>query len=817
MFNNLKSMSKFSFVKNAIIILLFLIFCLQANSQDILKGKDLSLLKVDAISNSDLIKLKAQINSSGMTLDQAEQMAISKGLPASEAAKLKQRLNSNTSVLKTTTESNNIVRENANPESIDNSKDLKGSSIINPLIFGSELYSNAALSFEPNMKLATPTNYILGPEDQILVSVYGVQEYSGNHQISPEGSVMIPNVGEVKLVGLTIEAATQKLKNVMGKTVYSYLKTGEAKISITLSKIKTINITIIGSNKPGNYKVSSFASVFNALFAAGGPSNNGSFREIELLRNDKLVKKIDLYRFLIDGNQSDNIGLKDNDVIRIPVYKTRIEIQGQVKRPGIFEVLPGETISKIIEYASGFTDTAYKASIKVFQRGEKEREVHDIVASNYNSFIPKPGDVYIISKTLNKFQNRVTISGAVYRPDVYEIIPNLKVADLVKKADGPKRDAFMERAQIIRLKDDLSKEIISFNLKKAISDDVNENIVLQKDDEIFISSVFDLKDLLKINIQGEIRLPGTYDFVQNLSLKDLILQAGGFTDAAMKNIEIARLIKRDSLTSLDQQSSTIIKTIVDKSNFSAIGENIILEPNDLVTVRRLAGYQIPESITISGQVQYSGQYAISNINERVSDMIKRAGGFAPQAFIDGAYIKRFKNEEDKEKTTESLNKLKRIAKDSLETTSKDIVRSYDKIPLDLSYILKNPGTNLDILVKANDELVIPKFDEQIRISGEVLASTQVPYSGNNSFKDFVNSAGGFTANALKSKSYIVYPNGKASSTKSFLFFKSYPKVLPGSEIVVPRKSERRATSIAEIAGFATIILSLVSTYVLLKK
>lgn len=812
---NLKRCLIVLFSKSWFLVVFFFSISLTVFSQDILKGKDLSQIKVDAINAADLAKLKAQINSSGMTLDQAEQMAISKGLPASEAAKLKQRLNSNTSVLKTTNESTNIIRENANPESIDNSKDLKGNSLINPLIFGSELYTSAALSFEPNLKLATPTNYVLGPDDQITISVYGVQEYNGNLQISPEGSISIPNVGEVKLAGLTIEAATQKLKSIMGKGVYSYLKSGEAKLSVTLSKIKSINLTIIGSNRPGNYKVSSFTSVFNALYAAGGPSTNGSFREIELLRNDKIVKKIDLYRFLIDGNQSDNIGLKDNDVIRIPVYKTRIEIQGQVKRPGIFEVLPGESISKIIEYASGFTDTAYKSSIKVFQRGEKEREVHDVSINKFNEFIPKSGDVYIISKTLNKFQNRVTISGAVYRPDVYEYTNNLKVLELVNKADGLKQDAFVERAQILRLKEDLTREIISFNIKKALEGDLKENVPLQKDDEVIITSVFDLKDQFKVSIQGEIRLPGVYDFVKKLTLKDLILQAGGFTDAAMKNIEIARLIKRDSLSSLDNQSSQLIKTTV--SNFNSVENNLVLEPFDVITIRRLAGYQIPQSISISGQVQYPGQYSLNNINDRVSDIIKRAGGFSPQAFIEGAFIKRYKNEFEKERANESAQKLKLLSKDSLETVTNDIIRVSDKIPLDLEYILQNPGSSSDILIKANDELVIPKFDEQVRISGEVLISTQIPYNKAGGFKDYINYAGGFTSNALKSKSYIVYANGRAASTKSFLFFKFYPNVKPGSEIIIPKKGNKKVTSIAEIAGFATIILSLVSTYVLLQK
>jgi protein involved in polysaccharide export with SLBB domain len=810
-------MFKIPLLKGGLLVLFFIVFCTIGFSQDLLKGKDLSQIKVDAISASDFAKLKAQLSSSGMTPDQAEQMAIAKGLPISEAAKLKQRLNSNTTVLKAGAETNNLVRENANTETVDNVKETKVGSLINPLIFGSELYTNTALNFEPNLKLATPTNYILGPDDQIAVSVYGVQEYFGNLQISPEGSVSIPNVGEVKLAGLTIEAATQKLKTVMGNSVYSYLKSGGSKLSVTLSKIKTISITIIGSNRPGNYKISSFASVFNALFAAGGPSANGSFREIELLRNNKLVKKIDLYRFLVNGDQSDNLGLKDNDVIRIPVYKVRVEIQGQVKRPGIFEVLAGEPISKVLEYASGFTDTAYQASIKVFQRTEKERVVKDLLAIEYNKFQPKAGDVYIVSKTLNKFQNRVTISGAIFRPDTYELTSNLRVAELIKKADGLTQDAYTERGQIVRYQEDLTKSIISFDVKKALIGEEANNLILQKEDEVIISSVQDLKDKFKVTIQGEVRMPGVYDYLSKLTLKDLILQAGGLTDAALQSVEIARLIKRDSLQIGDQQSSELINFTLDGKSFGESNSNVKLMPFDLITIRRLPGYIPPVSVLISGQVQFPGSYALANSNERVSDLLKRAGGFIQGAYPEGAYLKRFKTENEKTQSLEIVKTLQKNVEDSSVSLKEEILKEYDKIPLDMVSILKNPGSYSDIFLKVNDELYIPKYNPQVKVSGEVLLSTQIPFNANQVYKDYINSAGGYSSNALKSKTYVVYANGRASATKHFLFFKKYPKIEPGSELIIPKKREKKSTSITEIAGFATVILSLVSTYVLLKK
>lgn len=807
------------FFKGLILLLFVLIATQSIQAQDLLKGNNLSQIKADAISPADIAKLKAQLNSSGMSADQAEQMAISKGMPAAEAAKLKQKLGNNTSVLTGGAEKQMAVRENSNAESVDNAKDMRPGVAINPLIFGSELYTAAALSFEPNLKLATPVNYILGPDDQIQVSIYGVQEYNGNLAISPEGSVTIPSVGEVKLAGLSIEAATQKLKTVMGNTAYSYLKSGGAKIAVTLSKIRTINIVIIGSVKQGNFKVSSFSSVFNALYIAGGPSAFGSFREIELIRNNKLVQKIDLYKFLLNGDQTDNIGLKDNDVIRIPTYQSRIELQGQVKRPGIFEVLPGESISKIISYASGFTDTAYKASLKVFQRNEKERQVLDLAAAQFESYQPKTGDVVVASKILNRFQNRVTIGGAIFRPDVYELSPNLRIADLIRRADGLKEDAFTGRAQIIRLQEDLTRSILSFDVKKALAGDAANNLLLQREDEILISSVLDLRDTFNITIQGEIRKPGKYDYVEKLTLKDVILQAGGFTDAAFKNIEIARLLKRDSIAATDFRTGEIIRTEINGGDLNSSGANIILQPYDLITVRKIAGYQIPESVTVSGQVQFPGSYALSNRKERISDVMRTVGSFTQEAYLQEAYIKRYESDVDKERTERTLKNLQKKFKDSTGTLTTDNTTAFQIIPINLEAALKNPGGLADLILKTKDEIIVPKYNAIVRVSGEVLVATQTTYQENQSLRYYINEAGGYGYDAWKGKIYVVYANGKVSGTSKFLFFKHSPTIKPGSEVIVPKKitKARKGTSAGEVMGMASVMASLAGVIIAILK
>jgi len=824
---------------NKILKVLFFVFLILAgtqkiNAQDLLKIKDLSTIKVDQMSDADVAKFKSQLNSSGQTMDQAEKVALSKGMSQVEFDKLRKRVNatSNSSTGKLKTDKDNKKPGTSDKDSLDVGPYDRETAkpLIDPLIFGSELYTSTAPSFEPNLKLATPMNYILGPEDQLSIAVYGVQEFSEDLVVSPEGFISIPNVGQVKVAGLTIEAATQKIKTVMGNSVYSYLKTGGAKLSVTLSKIRTIRVTIIGSNRPGDFNISSLATVFNALYLGGGPTPFGSFREIELVRNSKVERKIDLYKLLTQGDQSDNIGLKDGDIIRIPAYKTRVELQGQIKRPGIFEVLPGETFSTVLNFASGFTDTAYRSTVKVFQRSETERMLHDLPAAEYDKYQPRTGDLFVANKILNRFQNRVTITGAVSRPDVYELSPGLHVADLIRRADGLKEDAYITRGQIIRLQDDLSRSIVGFDIKKSLAGDPTENILLQREDEVLISSVNDLRDSFKVSIQGEIRMPGDYDYVAKLTLKDLILQAGGFKDAAYKNIEIARLVKRDSITVSDNRASAIIHVEID-ANLSSSSSNIPLEPFDVITVHRQAGYTLPESVVVTGEAQYPGPYVLSSRSERVSDILKRAGGLTPSAYPEGAYLKRFKTDNEKQKSLEVARKLQKTTKENQttdglvapvnnnpadsSTVENEIKRDYDQIPLDLLSIMRTPGSVEDIILRSKDELYIPKFDGQIRVSGAVLLATQVPYQEQNSLKDYINEAGGFAGNAWRKKAYIVYANGKAATTKHFLFFKMYPKVLPGSELVVPELPIKRTASTAEVVGLASAIASLAGVVIAL--
>ncbi len=514
-------------------------------AQDLLKSTDLSTLKVDYLSDSDVAKIKSQLQSNNTTLEQVQPVALAKGMSATEFAKLKLRLGGD-QVVPTGVSNKDNFEESKEELSRKQDKivNRKVKDTLNSLVFGSELFDNPELNFEPNLKLATPVNYILGPGDELQISVYGVQEFSSTVPVTIEGKVNLQYVGQISVSGMTIEAATQKIKGAISR-VYSTVASGQSQVGISLSRIRTIKVTIIGSKQPGNYSISSLATVYNALFLGGGPSKNGSYRNIELLRNNKVFKNIDLYKFLVNGNQSDNVGLKDNDVIRIPAYTQRVTVEGQVKRPGIFEMKTGETFKDLLSFTSGFNEFAYTASVNVLQKTSKDFKVKDIKSVEFSSYRPLAGDVYRVSKILNRFENRIKIEGAVFRPDIYSFYEGMRISDLVLKADGLKEDAYTNRATIVRLKSDLTTEVTNVNLAKALAGDVKADIALKKEDIVTVYSILDFVEEYKITIDGEIKKPGVYDYHENLTLNDLFVQAGGLTGLASKRVEIARMLKSD--------------------------------------------------------------------------------------------------------------------------------------------------------------------------------------------------------------------------------------------------------------------------------
>jgi protein involved in polysaccharide export with SLBB domain len=770
------------------------------HSQDLLKGNDISAVKVDNLSDADVAKIKAQLDSNNLTIEQAETILLSKGMSNEELSKLKARLY-NISTVNNTPNTN--LDKGREQEKVINKK-VKDTD--NNLVFGSELFDNPTLNFEPNLKIATPVNYILGPGDELQVSVYGVQIFNATIPVSVEGKIDIQNVGQIAVMGMTIEAATQKIRSAIAN-VYSTVRSGQSKVGISLSKVRTIKITIIGSKQPGNYSVSSLATVYNALYLAGGPGKNGSFRNIELLRNNVVYKKIDIYNFLVNGNQSDNVGLKDNDVIRIPVYSLRVKIDGEIKRPGIFEMKTGESFKDLLAFASGFTEFAYTASVNVMQKTDKEFKVRDIKASEFGTYKPQSGDEFKVTKILNRFENRIKIFGAVFRPDTYSFYEGMKVSDLIKKAEGLKEDAYTKRAKIIRLKSDLTTEMLQVNLQEAMEGNPEADIVLHKEDVVNIYSILEFVEEYKITINGEIKNPGVYTYQENLTLNDLLIEAGGILGSSSKKVEIARMIKSEEINENSSVRAELFNIEISVDN-NEQAKNFELKPFDVVTIRRMAVYEKPETVVIRGAVNYSGKYALINKKEKIYDIINRAGGLTSVANLDGVKIFRPIRSEQLEEL-QNVN-LKLGTNDSLQNVLTNKLRNlkFATIPVDWRKIVENPNNNTNVTLFPGDEIEVEAYNENVKVTGNVLLTSEIPYEKGKGFGYYIGSVGGTDSKGWKKKAYIIYPNGKAAISSTFLFIRSYPKVLPGSQIVIPEKPQRKILGPGEIISIGSIFISL---------
>ena len=847
--------------------LLFIAVVLEAQSgSNLLTTKDLSTFKVDALTATELNQMQAQLKQAGLTIEQLEQQAIAKGMSTTEFAKLKLKLNSltNGNTINTNKSPLNKLSNkkltNVNPTTDSTNFELKEFPKINPLIYGAELFNQNTTGYTSNQNLATPLNYIVGPGDVLTLVVYGVQEYNNDLTVTKEGRVTIENVGQVKVAGLSIEAAADLVKAQMANTAYPSIKNGKTKIALTLGNIRTVQVTIIGAMKSGRFNVSSLSNVLAVVAEAGGPNEIGSYREIELIRDNKVFKKIDLYDFMKNGDQTNMVTVKDNDIIRIPPFKNRFELKGQVKRPGIFEIAKNESFNSYLQYAGGFDDTAYTAWVKIIQKNEKEKLVKDLASADFLKYQPKGGDVISVSKVLDHFQNRIKLSGAVFRPDVYELTPGMRISELIQRADGLREDAFLGRAQLIRLQPNLLKELITVNLSKALQKNPIDDIELKREDELYINSVLDLRDSLTIDLLGEVRTEGKFNYVDSMTVKDLILMAGGFTYAANKQVEVARQIQfGDNVNS--NKVATILKTEINGDlSFKTGQENFVLQPMDVVTITKKVGYVKPEVVNISGQVQSAGKYTLSSRVDRVSDIVKRAGGLISDAYSEGAFIKRsrnnldslksdetktsieeaynrkFKTQQDAEK--ENLSKLanatstnnnsslldqnlqKKKLKDTLDILMKEMENDYYQIAIDIQQIIKNPGSAYDLVLRDKDEIVVPKMDNRVKISGGVLRPTNIVYREGLTIGECISAAGGISEYAQRGRAYVVYANGKSNRTKHFGLFRINPTILPGSEVVLPETNEKKEKSVTTFLQFTTIIAQLASaiaTISILKK
>jgi protein involved in polysaccharide export with SLBB domain len=813
------------------LFLLFLCFGVTEHVSAQTNLQNIASVNVDDLSDQQITQLLQQAQAAGLSDVQILQQAQTRGLSNTQVQKLQQRIKDIRA--KQPGAANNkstdtIIMSSRKPtyrvDTLDTTavrKDLFEN--LKPKIFGADIFKSKNNSFEPNLKVATPINYIVGPDDQLNISVYGSSVVNWKLDVSPEGNINIPGVGIINVGGKTIETATSMIKSRLSASNYAIGR--GTSVQVSLGNIRSIKVIMVGQLlKPGTYTLSSLSTVFNALYAAGGPTENGSLRQIEVIRDNHIIRHLDVYDFLVKGSQKDNIALRDQDIVRVPSYRTRVELTGQVKIPALFEVIPGESLQDILGYAGGFTDSAYTARIKVSQINDQQRRLTDVVEEDYKNYIPLRGDKYFIQSILNRFENRVTITGAIFRPGEYELQKGLTLNKLIENAAGLKEDAFMDRGTITRLKADNSKEMISFNVKDIMSK--SSSISLQREDSVYIASIFDLRNKYRITINGSVRKPGTIAFSENMKVEDLILRSGGFAEgASAKRIEVARRISNSDPHSKSSKVAEVFSVDID-SQLKLDSVNFVLQPYDIVSVYNLPGYQKQKTVKIEGEVLYPGSYTISKKDEKISDLVARAGGVTASADVEGGSLKRDniailgvdKNKADtlaiEKERLEQVRRLKRDDK-ALGSTGKDSTSvKEDEQPrnnyvgIDLAKILKSPGSKVDLLLDDGDVVRIPKQQQVVRVNGEVLYPSAVVYISSKSFNDYVLNAGGYSPKAFKKGAYVVYPNGTVKGTRKILFFNNHPSVKPGSEIYVPKKPISTNNTAQTILGFTTGLASL---------
>lgn len=848
--------------KNIFTALLF--FVAIVLSQSAFSQTNYADVKVDDLTDTQIRQLIQRAESVGYNDAQLEQMAAAQGMNATEIQKLRLRVEKirkqdggqnndksdangsnknqqngneldrsrsfNKQMARDTTKNNNKTDSSGNlktKKALEEEKNEEMKKLfegLKPKIFGEDLFKNENMTFEPNLRMATPKSYVIGPDDELLIDLSGDNEANYKLKVSPDGTIRLQYVGLISVGGLTIEQAISKIRSSMAST-YPSLRSGRTNVAITLGNIRSIKVTVIGEVvKPGSYTVPSLFTVFNALYESGGPNRNGSFRKIQLVRNNKVVSTIDVYDFLLNGIQRNNIRLQDQDVINVPVYQTRVEMAGEIKRPALYEALNTETLDDMIRFAGGFSNDAYTAQIKVLQKTNKERKITDVQADDYNKYNPLNGDKYVVEAILDRFENRVEISGAVFRPGQFELDENLTLKQLIAKADGLKEDAFLNRGYISRLNADNSLSLLSFDVAKVLAG-TEADIKLQREDKVTISSIFDLREEYKVTIQGEVRQPGTFEYGDNMNLEALIQMAGGFKEGATPNrIEISRRIKNSDATSASAQTAEVFTVNVDQ-NLKIQEKDFTLKPFDIVSIRSSESYQVQRQVKVEGEVLYPGTYTITKKDERISDIMKRAGGLSPLAYVEGASLKRTggaearaidsleRRKEEKEKLM-NLQRLKQSGAKDTTAFEKDIqVLRSDLVGIDLEKILKKPLSRNDLIVEDGDIIRVPKELQTVRVTGEVLKPNSIVYVKGRSFKGYVDGAGGFSYNAYKKGAYIVYSNGSVAAAKKFLFFNNYPQVKPGSEIFVPKRAEREKMNVQAWIGISTAFASLAAIVV----
>ena len=675
-------------------------------------------------------------------------------------------------------------------------------------VFGRDIFNNRALTFEPAMNIATPQNYLVGPGDQIIVDVYGASQRTVSETVSPDGTITIPGYGPIQLAGLSVSAAKEKLRSTLGSRYAS------SRINMTVGQTRSILINVMGEVKvPGTYTLSAFATVFHALYMAGGINDLGTLRNIKVFRGGHQISTVDIYDYILNGRMTGNVRLQDNDVIIVGPYDALVEIEGNVKRPMFYEMRKNESVSTLLKYAGGFSGNAYKKSVRLLRKTGRLKSVYNVEEFDMSSFQVDDGDVVSVDSILDRYENMVEVKGAIFRPGLYQLGNEINsVRSLIQHAEGVTEDAFTNRGVMHRLKEDRTLEVIPVDVKGILAG-TSPDIPLKNEDVLFIPTQSDLQQQRTLTIHGEVMYPGPYQYADNETLEDLILQAGGLTDAASTaKVDVSRRI-------VDPKATTSSKVIAKTYSFSLKDGFVIdgtpgfvLEPYDEVYVRRSPGYQAQRNITVSGEVLFEGEQTLSSKTQRLTDAIKAAGGVTPEAYVKGARLERRLNDDERARRSFLLKQLQSqiSGSDSVAMNQLDLGDTYT-VGIYLDKALENPGSEYDVVLREGDNLIVPEYNGTVKISGNVMYPNTVVYHAGKNYKYYINQAGGYGNHAKKSKTWVIYQNGTMAQVGHGA------KIEPGCEIVVPTKPKSDPARTQQWISIAQSVFSMAAMVTILIK
>ncbi len=677
-------------------------------------------------------------------------------------------------------------------------------------IFGHDIFRRGGISFEPNMNIATPQNYVLGPGDQVIVDIYGASQKTLQLTVSPEGEITVPGYGPVYVQGMSVASAQAKIRSTVGARYSS------SNLKVSLGNTRTIMVNIMGEvSSPGTYHLSAFSTVFHALYMAGGIKNTGTLRNVKVYRNGNLVTIVDIYEYILNGRLAGNIRLQEGDVIQVGLYDCLVGITGNVKRPMFYEMRKNESVATLLKYAGGFTGDAYRKMVHLTRQAGERYTVYNIDEFEMTSFQVDDGDAVVVDGMLNRYENMVEIKGAVFRPGKYQLGKDVtSVRTLLKSAEGVTEDAMTNRGVLHRLKADRSLEVIAVDIKGILAG-TSPDIPLANEDVLFIPTEADLRQQRTLTITGEVMSPGSYQFADNTTLEDLIIEAGGLTDAAsVARVDVSRRIRDPKSTSAPREISKSF-TFGLKDGFVVDGTpGFILEPYDVVHVRRSPGFKTPRNFTITGEVVYEGAQTMTTKNMRLSDAIKLAGGLTDQAYPKNARLERVMNADERARRDFLVEQVRKQAgirsSDSIAVSQLALSNTYP-VGIYLDKALANPGCEEDIILREGDHIVVPEYISTVKVSGNVMYPNTVSYKPGKSYKYYVNQAGGFGNHAKKRKTWVIYPNGTMAQVGHGA------KIEPGCEIVVPMKPEPKAGLVQQWVAVAQSVASMSALLVIMIK